>query len=174
MSYSLLLPAKLLPVVAAHAALAGPAAAAPWPAASCSVPTSLAMAPAYQPGADPRTGLLLLAPLLSRLTAAPKLQGDAHLKDLGDQVLREATQLEQADPKATLRPLMLAGATLLLAIQQKAYPSLAAPAQALLRQAQALPGHNNTPAEQTRNYQFVQQESALFKQLLALTPGTHP
>lgn len=36
-------------------------------------------------------------------------------------------------------------------------------AQALLRQAQALPGRNDTPAAQTRNYQLVQQESALFE-----------
>jgi hypothetical protein len=132
------------------------------------------MAPNYQSGADPRTGLLMLAPYISRLTAAPKLQGDAHLKELSDNFMREATQLEQTAPTANLHPIMLAGANLLLAIQQKAYPSLAAPAQALLRQAQALPGRNETPAEQTRNNQFVQQESALFKQLLALTPGTHP
>ena len=128
-------------------------------------------APAVTPG-NPQAALLALSPGLTRLADAPALRDDAQVREQRDNFTSATSLLEQHDPNASLRPGLVAAANLLLAMQQKAYPALEDQANDLVRQAGNLTGRNTTPAEQTQNYQYVQQVAALLQQMTTQAEGT--
>ncbi|NML66415.1 hypothetical protein HHL22_14480 [Hymenobacter sp. RP-2-7] len=118
---------------------------------------------AAQPAAasPTRTALLELSPTLTQLTDRPDLRDDASVREQRDNFTSATARLADGDPQASLRPGLVAAASLLLAIQQKAYPNLEAEANGLLRQANSLSGRDATPAEQTLNKEYLAQLSEL-------------
>jgi hypothetical protein len=83
------------------------------------------------------------------------------VREQRDNFTSATARLADGDPQASLRPGLVAAASLLLAIQQKVYPNLEAEANGLLRQANALSGRDATPAEQTQNKEYLAQLSEL-------------
>lgn len=90
--------------------------------------------------------------------------------------LRDPTTTEQRDnltsatsrlgePDASLRPGFVAAASLIRAMQQKAYPELEEAASDLVRQAGQLSGRSATAADQRQNQQFLTQAAAAVRVL---------
>lgn len=112
---------------------------------------------AAQPAATSptRLALLELSSTLTQLTDRADLRTDANIREQRDNFTSATARLADSDPRASLRPGLVAAANLLLAIQQKAYPNLATEANDLLQQATALSGRDATPAEQARNHAYL-------------------
>ncbi|MGI4866349.1 MAG: hypothetical protein ACRYFZ_20655 [Janthinobacterium lividum] len=102
-----------------------------------------------------RIRLLELAPQLTQLADRADLRDDATIREQRDNFTSATSRLEDGDPKASLRPGLVAAASLLLAVQQKGYPNLEAEAANLLRQANQLSGRDTTPAEQAQNHEYL-------------------
>lgn len=108
-----------------------------------------------------RAQLLGLSPTLTRLVDRADLRDDAMVREQRDNFTSATARLADGDPQAGLRPGLLAAANLLLAVQQKGYPNLAAEANALTLQASQLSGRDTTPAEQAQNQVYLHQVAAL-------------
>jgi hypothetical protein len=112
-----------------------------------------------------RTQLLQLAPALSQLADRADLRDDATIREQRDNFTSATARLEDGDPKASLRPGLVAAASLLLAVQQKGYPNLESEASALLQQANQLSGRDATPAEQAQNRDYLTKVANLLNTL---------
>jgi hypothetical protein len=112
-----------------------------------------------------RTQLLQLAPALSQLADRADLRDDATIREQRDNFTSATARLEDGDPKASLRPGLVAAASLLLAVQQKGYPNLDSEASALLQQANQLSGRDTTPAEQAQNRDYLTKVANLLNTL---------
>ncbi len=112
-----------------------------------------------------RIRLLELAPQLTQLADRADLRDDAAIREQRDNFTSATSRLEDGDPKASLRPGLVAAASLLLAVQQKGYPNLEAEAKNLLSQANQLTGRDTTPAEQTQNREYLTKVADLLNML---------
>jgi hypothetical protein len=108
-----------------------------------------------------RAELMRLAPTLTQLADRADLRDDANIREQRDNFTSATSRLEDGDPTASLRPGLVAAASLLLAVQQKAYPNLETEAATLLRQANELSGRDAAPAEQTQNREYLSHLSTL-------------
>jgi hypothetical protein len=108
-----------------------------------------------------RAELMRLAPTLTQLADRADLRDDANIREQRDNFTSATSRLEDGDPTASLRPGLVAAASLLLAVQQKAYPNLETEATTLLRQANELSGRDAAPAEQTQNREYLSHLSTL-------------
>ena len=108
-----------------------------------------------------RAALLRLSPTLTQLVDRPDLRDDATVREQRDNFTSATARLEDGDPRAGLRPGLVAAANLLLAVQQKAYPNLDAEANGLVRQAAQLSGRDTTPAEQAHNQEYLHNAASL-------------
>jgi hypothetical protein len=131
------------------------------PPASDSVETS----PPLGDASPARIRLLELAPQLSQLADRADLRDDATIREQRDNFTSATSRLEDNDPKASLRPGLVAAASLLLAVQQKAYPNLETEANALTLQASQLSGRDATPTEQAQNRAYLAQVASLLNTL---------
>ena len=147
---------SLTPGSPAAAARATPPPAADGTATAEATPPTLGTA---------ATTLLQLRPGLMQLTDRADLRDDAAIREQRDNFTSATARLEDGDPQASLRPGLVAAASLLLAVQQKAYPNLATEANGLLRQANQLSGRDTTPAEQAQNQAYLSQVSTLLNTL---------
>ncbi len=120
-------------------------------------PDSVAASPTSEAG----TALLALSPKLMQLTDRADLRDDATIKEQRDNYTSATARLADGDPRAGLRPGLVAAANLLLAVQQKSYPNLQTEANALTLQASQLSGRDATPAEQTQNRAYLAQLTTL-------------
>jgi hypothetical protein len=107
------------------------------------------------------TTLLQLSPALSQLADRADLRDDAAIREQRDNFTSATARLEDGDAQASLRPGLVAAASLLLAVQQKAYPNLESEAKNLLSQANQLSGRDTTSAEQTQNREYLRHLSDL-------------
>jgi hypothetical protein len=149
------------------------AAPVPAPVDSLAPGSSAAAARATPPAADDTvasptlklgttgTTLLQLSPALSQLADRADLRDDAAIREQRDNFTSATARLEDGDAQASLRPGLVAAASLLLAVQQKAYPNLESEAKNLLSQANQLSGRDSTPAEQTQNREYLRHLSDL-------------
>jgi hypothetical protein len=112
-----------------------------------------------------RTRLLALAPQLSQLADRADLRDDAAIREQRDNFTSAISRLEDGDPTASMRPGLVAAASLLLAVQQKAYPNLETEATGLLQQANQLSGRDATPDEQTQNRDYLSKVANLLNTL---------
>jgi hypothetical protein len=108
-----------------------------------------------------RAELMRLAPTLTQLADRADLRDDANIREQRDNFTSATSRLEDGDPTASLRPGLVAAASLLLAVQQKAYPNLETEATTLLQQANELSGRDAAPAEQTQNREYLSHLSTL-------------
>ena len=150
-------PAHAAPVVADSLAAARPI---PLPGPAPPGADSAAPAPA---ASYARATLLQLSPALTQLADRADLRDDAAVREQRDNFTSATARLEDGDPRASLRPGLVAAASLLLAVQQKAYPPLDAQAGELLREAQQLSGRDATPAEQAQNRAYLGHVAALLQ-----------
>ena len=127
-------------------------AAAP---ASPATDSSIARATAAAGGAG--ATLLQLRAQLMQLTDRADLRDDAAVREQRDNFTSATARLADGDPRASLRPGLVAAANLLLAVQQKGYPNLQTEANALTLQASQLSGRDATPAEQAQNQAYLSQ-----------------
>lgn len=134
-------------------------AAAPLPAEDSTGTKQLATAP-KSPSAT-SGALLSLSPKLMQLTDRADLRDDAAIREQRDNFTSATARLTDSDPQASLRPGLVAAASLLLAVQQKAYPNLETEASALVGQANQLSGRDATAAEQTQNRAYLSQLASL-------------
>ncbi|MGI4875786.1 MAG: hypothetical protein ACRYFX_31905 [Janthinobacterium lividum] len=155
-------PVATAPAPADSLAPGSPAAQAratpPPPADSVPAANDPAVSPAYS-----GSGLAALGTDLLRLTDRADLRDDAAIREQRDNFTSATARLADGDAQASLRPGLVAAATLLAAVQQKAYPDLAPQAADLLRQANELSGRAATPADQASNHAWVDQASALLQ-----------
>jgi hypothetical protein len=126
---------------------------------------SASTSPALGSASPNRAQLLELAPQLTQLADRPDLRDDATIREQRDNFTSATSRLEDNDPKASLRPGLVAAASLLLAVQQKAYPNLETEASALLQQANQLSGRDTTPAEQAQNRAYLTQVATMLNTL---------
>jgi hypothetical protein len=112
-----------------------------------------------------RTTLLELSPKLVELTDRADLRDDAAIREQRDNFTSATARLADGDPQASLRPGLVAAASLLLAVQQKGYPNLDAETAELMRQANQLSGRDTTPAEQAQNRAYLAQVTTLLNTL---------
>ena len=101
--------------------------------------------------------LLQLRSQLMQLTDRADLRDDAAIREQRDNFTSATDRLADGDPRASLRPGLLAAANLLLAVQQKGYPNLQTEANALTLQASQLSGRDASPAEQAQNQAYLSQ-----------------
>jgi hypothetical protein len=151
-----------------------PAAAAP-PVATApvdSLATDTSAAHATPPPADDSAGtapaaggarasLLQLSSTLTQLADRSDLREDAGIREQRDNFTSATSRLADGDPQASLRPGLVAVASLLLAVQQKGYPNLEAEVSALVQQASQLSGRDATPTEQAQNRAYFKQVSTM-------------
>jgi hypothetical protein len=147
-----------VPVAVDSLAPSAPAAAAPTPSPAADSATTSA-APAAS--TETRAALLDLSPKLMQLTDRADLRDDAAIREQRDNFTSATARLADGDPHASLRPGLVAAASLLLAVQQKAYPNLETEANTLLRQANQLSGRDATAAEQTETRTYLGQLASL-------------
>jgi hypothetical protein len=147
-----------VPVAVDSLAPSAPAAAAPTPSPAADSATTSA-APAAS--TETRAALLDLSPKLMQLTDRTDLRDDAAIREQRDNFTSATARLADGDPHASLRPGLVAAASLLLAVQQKAYPNLETEANTLLRQANQLSGRDATTAEQTETHTYLGQLASL-------------
>ena len=133
-------------------------------------PADDSVAPAPAPAGGPaaaaspaRAALLQLSPALTQLADRADLRDDATIREQRDNFTSATARLADGDPQASLRPGLAAAASLLLAVQQKAYPDFDAEAANLLRQAGQLSGRDATATEQAQNRTYLDQVAALLK-----------
>ena len=144
-----------------------PAATTPLPAdspAPAPTPPSAAESVTSESAAaasPARAALLQLSPTLTQLVDRPDLRDDATVREQRDNFTSATARLQDGDPRASLRPGLLAAANLLRAVQQKAYPNLEAEANDLTRRASQLSGRDATPAEQAINQAYLRQATDL-------------
>ena len=136
--------AATAPDTTANPALAAPAA-----------DSSIARTTAAAGGAG--ATLLQLRTQLMQLTDRADLRDDAAVREQRDNFTSATARLADGDPRASLRPGLVAAANLLLAVQQKGYPNLQTEANALTLQASQLSGRDATPAEQAQNQAYLSQ-----------------
>lgn len=139
-------PVDTLPVAAAT-----PSELAAYAATDAAVPTYA------------RRGLRQLVATLVDLTDRADLQDPAIQEQRNN--LTSATARLADDPRASLRPGFVAAASLLHAIQQRAYPDQAAAANQLQQLAGQLSGRTATVAEQQQVRQFLSKAAALLDPL---------
>ena len=145
---------------------AAEAPAAPGPVAPTDSPEAdtAATGPAAVPDSSTTRGrLLLLVPLLSALADRPDLRDDPTVREQRDNLTSATARLADGDPRASLRPGLVAAANLLRAVQQKAYPALDEPAARLVQQAGQLSGRDGTAAERLANRQFLRDAARLLQ-----------
>jgi hypothetical protein len=126
---------------------------------------SLETSPPLGDASPARIRLLELAPQLSQLADRADLRADATIREQRDNFTSATSRLEDNDPAASLRPGLVAAASLLLAVQQKGYPNLETEANALTLQASELSGRDATPAEQAKNRAYLAQVASLLNTL---------
>lgn len=149
---------------------AAPARATPSPVDTASASTSQAPSPSGNTLAASdyvRANLGLLSENLTRLTDRPDLRDDAGVREQRDNFTSATARLAEGDPQASLRPGLVAVASLLLAVQQKAYPKLETQANDLVQQASQLSGRDATAAEQAQNREYLAKADALLKAMNA-------
>ena len=112
-------------------------------------------------GSATQQALLELRATLAQLADRPDLRDDATIREQRDNLTSATARLEEGDPRASLRPGLVAVANLLLAVQQKAYPNLDTEANNLVRQAGQLSGRDATPTEQAQNRTYLAQVATL-------------
>jgi hypothetical protein len=117
------------------------------------------------PGSEARTMLLELSPKLTQLADRADLRDDAAIREQRDNYTSATARLADGDPRAGLRPGLVAAANLLLAVQQKGYPNLQTEANALSLQASQLSGRDATPAEQAQNQAYLAQLTTLLNNM---------
>lgn len=153
------------PVAATTAAPADSLAPASPAAESAPTPPlatdSAAASPAPAASDETRAALLDLSPKLMQLTDRADLRDDAAIREQRDNFTSATARLADGDPNASLRPGLVAAASLLLAVQQKGYPNLETEANNLLRQASQLSGRDATAAEQAQNHAYFGQLASL-------------
>jgi len=125
------------------------------PAADSSIAQATALAGSAQ------AELLQLSPQLTQLADRADLRDDAAIREQRDNFTSATSRLADGDPRASLRPGLVAAANLLLAVQQKGYPNLQTEANALTLQASQLSGRDATPAEQSQNHTYLNQVHGL-------------
>jgi len=150
------------PVAADSLMPSTPAAATPAPSPTADSATTSA-APAVS--TETRAALLELSPKLVALTDRADLRDDAAIREQRDNFTSATARLADGDPQASLRPGLLAAASLLLAVQQKGYPNLDTETSDLMRQASQLSGRDATPAEQAQNRAYLAQVTTLLNTL---------
>lgn len=128
---------------------------------SLPAPLPVADSAATAAASPARAALLQLSPTLTQLVDRPALRDDATVREQRDNFTSATARLEDGDPRASLRPGLLAAANLLRAVQQKAYPNLETEANDLVRQASQLSGRDATPAEQAANKRYLQKVADL-------------
>ncbi|MFD1871670.1 hypothetical protein [Hymenobacter bucti] len=126
---------------------------------------SVETSPAPGSSSPARARLLELAPKLTQLADLADLRDDATIREQRDNFTSATARLEDNDPSASLRPGLVAAASLLLAVQQKGYPNLETEAATLLGQANQLSGRDATPAEQTQNREYLAEVASLLNTL---------
>ena len=126
---------------------------------------SIETSPPLGSASPSRAQLLALAPQLTQLADRADLRDDAAIREQRDNFTSATSRLEDNDPKASLRPGLVAAAGLLLAVQQKGYPNLETEAKDLLSQANQLSGRDATPAEQAQNGAYLTQVASLLNML---------
>ena len=99
-----------------------------------------------------RRSLRMLAATLVNLADRDDLRTPAILEQR-DNLTSAISRL--SEPNAPLRAGFVAAASLMRAMQQKAYPELEGTANDLVQQASQLSGRNTTAAEQQQNQQFL-------------------
>lgn len=117
---------------------------------------------AVVPGSEARIALLQLSPQLTQLADRADLREDAAVREQRDNFTSATARLADGDPRASLRPGLVAVASLLTAVQQRAYPNLESETNSLRQQADQLSGRDATPAEQARNRAYFSQVDNLF------------
>lgn len=136
----------------------------PAEASSDYTPATLA-AQAASNSADPNyalNGLQKLAGVLVSLTDRDDLR-DPATAEQRDNLTSATARL--GEPNTSLRPGFVAAASLIRAMQQKAYPNLEDQANGLVILAGQLSGRSATAAEQQQNKQFLTQAAAAVKVL---------
>jgi len=116
---------------------------------------------AVVPGSEARIALLQLSPQLTQLADRADLRDDAAVREQRDNFTSATARLADGDPRASLRPGLVAVASLLTAVQQRAYPNLEGETNSLRQQAGQLSGRAATPAEQAQNRAYFSQVSNL-------------
>ncbi|MGI4738538.1 MAG: hypothetical protein ACRYG7_25495 [Janthinobacterium lividum] len=114
---------------------------------------------------ETRATLLDLSPKLLQLTDRADLRDDAAIREQRDNFTSATARLADGDPTASLRPGLVAAANLLLAVQQKGYPTLETEAATLVNQANQLSGRDATPTEQAQNKAYLAQAASLLNSL---------
>jgi hypothetical protein len=127
-------------------------------------PEALAAQAATNPTAPDyaRRGLQLLTTSLVDLADRPDLRDPAVLEQR-DNLTSATSRLDT--PNAPLRAGFVAAASLIRAMQQKAYPALESAATDLVQKANQLSGRNATAAEQQQNQQFLTAAAAAVQSL---------
>lgn len=126
---------------------------------------SLETSPPMGSASPSRAQLLELAPKLTQLADRADLRDDAAIREQRDNFTSATSRLEDNDPTASMRPGLVAAASLLLAVQQKGYPNLETEATTLLGQANQLSGRDATPAEQTQTREYLAKVASLLNTL---------
>ena len=143
-----------LPVVPLDSLAQGSSGASLTPPA----PDSVAAA---APASSARAKLLALRPQLTQLADRADLRDDAGVREQRDNFTSATERLADGDPQASLRPGLVAVASLLTAVQQKAYPNLESEMNNLRQQAGQLSGRTATPAEQAAIQTYFSQVNTL-------------
>ena len=133
-------------------------------AGSLDTAESLAAQAATDPAAPnyALNGLQKLAGVLVALTDRDDLR-DATITEQRDNLTSATARL--GEPGASLRPGFVAAASLIHAMQEKAYPDLEGPARELVSLAGQLSGRSATAADQQKNKQFLSQAAAAVRVL---------
>lgn len=161
-------PAAVAAMASAPAPVDSLAPGSPAAAARAALPPdddSASTSPALGSTSPARARLLELAPQLTQFADRADLRDDAAIREQRDNFTSATSRLEDNDPKASLRPGLVAAASLLLAVQQKAYPNLETEATGLLQQAGQLSGRDVTPAEQAQNRDYLANVATLLNTL---------
>jgi len=156
---------------AALDSLNAPPRPVPAPAASAAA-DSVGGTTTAAPATGTRAALLALGTDLTALTDRADLRDDTALREQRDNFTSATARLADGDPRASLRPGLVAAASLLLAVQQHGYPALATQAAELSREANALSGRDDTPADQTQNQLYLSHAQALLTALNQPAPST--
>ena len=126
---------------------------------------SIETSPPLGSASPSRAQLLALASQLTQLADRADLRDDATIREQRDNFTSATSRLEDNDPNASLRPGLVAAASLLLAVQQKGYPNLDTEASGLLQQANQLSGRDATTAEQAQNREYLAKVASLLNML---------
>ncbi|MBJ6110573.1 hypothetical protein JAO73_16230 [Hymenobacter sp. BT523] len=150
---------------------AGPGGTTTAEEASTETAASLAAQAATDPAAPgyARNGLQKLTGVLVSLTDRDDLR-DPTITEQRDNLTSATDRL--GDPKVSLRPGFVAAASLIRAMQQKAYPELESQAAELTRLADQLSGRSATAADQQQTQQFLTKAADIVRALSEPTQHT--